>query len=90
MLSSDSPLLVCQLQAAGKKKPFFVDPAQNSHVYKPWLAPRFSDENLILGFYSHSTPVTLSFVSEHVGVLGKDLLSLGDPDLTHSSPEVAS
>ena len=90
MLSSDSPLLVRQFQAGGEKKSLFVAPAQNSRVYKPGLTPTFSDENLILEFYSHLTPVTFSLVSEHVGMLGKDLLSLGDPNLTHSSPEVGS
>lgn len=85
MLSSDSPILVAQKQAAGKKETLHCQFLQ-SFVFTNLGSSWFSDENLILHFHSHLTSIIL--VSEHIRMLGTCLLSLGDTDPLH--PRVRS
>lgn len=74
MLSSDLPSLGSQMQAAGKEEILHGLARAELHAYKSWLTPRFSDEDLILAFHSHSSP----------------LLRIGLSVITHSERDLPS
>lgn len=79
MLSSDLPSLGSQMQAAGKEEILHGLAGAELHAYKSWLTPRFSDENLILAFHSHSSPLLRTGLSV-ITHSERDLPSSRHPD----------